>query len=125
MKSQVDAHDFSRRVRGHRTHNADYGGMYITTPIHDPTRQSQPPRPPDPPREWREWMMVAIGLTALVAIIAAVVSIVAFAESGSDTTTRVMTRARPAPAATVAATPTLAQAKGVKFEPFKPVDTAL
>jgi FtsP/CotA-like multicopper oxidase with cupredoxin domain len=71
-------------------------------------------------------MMVAIGLTALVAIIAAAVSIVAFAESGNgSTTTRVVTRAQSAPAATVAAAPTLAQAKGVKYEPFKPVDATL
>src|SRR3954470_19673369 len=125
MKWEVDAHDFSRHRTDRGTHSADYGGMYITTPINDPTRQSEPPRPPDPPREWRDWMMVAIGLTALVAIIAAAVAIVAFAESGSDATMRVVTRAQPAPAATVAATPTLAQAKGVKFEPFKPVDTTL
>jgi FtsP/CotA-like multicopper oxidase with cupredoxin domain len=107
-------------------HRPTMTGMYITTPIHDPIRQDAPaPRPPDPPREWRDWMMVAIGLTALVAIIAAAVSIVAFAESGSDTTTRVVTRAQPAPAATVAAAPTLAQAKGVEYEPFKPVDATL
>jgi FtsP/CotA-like multicopper oxidase with cupredoxin domain len=101
--------------------------MYITTPINDP-RQSEPaPRPPDPPRAWREWMMVGLGLTALIAIIAAAVSIVAFAESGNGSTTRVVTRSQPAaaPAATVAAAPTLEQAKGVKFEPFKPVDATL
>src|SRR3954451_9227498 len=126
MKPERNAHGFSPAPSRCEGDSADYRDMYIQTPIYDSTRQSEPaPRPPDPPREWREWMMVAIGLTALVAIIAAVVSIVAFAESGSDATTRVVTRAQPAPAATVAATPTLAQAKGVKFEPFKPVDTAL
>jgi FtsP/CotA-like multicopper oxidase with cupredoxin domain len=70
-------------------------------------------------------MMVAIGLTALVAVIAAAVSIVAFATSGGETTTRVVTRAQPAAAATPAAAPTLEQAKGVGFEAFKPVDATL
>ena len=104
--------------------------MYIQTPINDP-RQSEPaPRPPDPPREWREWrewMMVGLGLTALVAVIAAAVSIVAFAESGNESTTRVVAhpQATAAPAATVAATPTLEQAKGIEYEPFKPVDATL
>ncbi len=106
---------------------ADDQAMYITTPINDPTDQSEPaPRPPDPPREWREWMMVGLGLTALIAIVAAAVSIVAFAQSGNgSTTTRVVTRgqATATPAATAA--PTLEQAKGIKYEPFKPVDATL
>src|SRR5215510_4660655 len=101
MRRTADAHDFSSRKRRNGAQAAEDEGMYIETPIHDPIDQSEPaPRPPDPPREWREWMMVAIGLTALVAVIAAAVSVVAFASSGDDTATPVMTHTEPAPAAT-------------------------
>jgi nitrite reductase (NO-forming) len=73
-------------------------------------------------------MMVATGLTALVAVIAVSVAIVAFAESGDTTTTQVVKSTKSAPAAAPAAdaaAPTLEQAKGVAFEPFKAVDPTL
>jgi FtsP/CotA-like multicopper oxidase with cupredoxin domain len=72
-------------------------------------------------------MMVTTGLTALVAVVAAAVAVVAFAQTDRGTTARVATHAPRTPAATdtVAAAPTLTQAKGVRFEPFKPVDATL
>ena len=75
---------------------------------------------------WREWMMVGIGLTALVAILAILVSAFALA-TGDDSEG---TSATPAPAAQPAAAgetaaPTLADAKGIAFEPFERVDPTL
>jgi FtsP/CotA-like multicopper oxidase with cupredoxin domain len=72
-------------------------------------------------------MMVGMGLTALVSIIAALVAIVALAGGDDGTQTA---RAAVAPTATPAATtpaaaPTLADAKGVAFEKFTPVDPKL
>jgi FtsP/CotA-like multicopper oxidase with cupredoxin domain len=76
---------------------------------------------------WREWMMVATGLTALGVILAVIVSIFAFASSGdSDKTTTIVKRtAAAATAATPAKAPTLADAKGVKYEKFAKVDPTL
>ena len=81
-------------------------------------------------RRWREWMMVGVGLTALVAILAIMVSAFALAtgDDSSGTTRAAAPTAQPAeePAATAeTAAPTLANAKGVAFEPFKRVDPTL
>jgi nitrite reductase (NO-forming) len=72
--------------------------------------------------------MVALGLTALVSIIAALVAVVALA--GDDDTkapARAPAAAAPtaAPASAPAAAPTLADAEGVEFEKFTPVDPKL
>lgn len=70
--------------------------------------------------------MVGLGLIALVTIITAIVSTIALARSGGETTTTVQTQAAaPAPAPAAKAAPTLADAKGVDFEAFKPVDPTL
>jgi FtsP/CotA-like multicopper oxidase with cupredoxin domain len=85
------------------------------------------PAPPGDPRAWREWMMIAIGLVGLVAILGIVVSVFAFASSGTGEKTTIVKRAT-APAAGAAAAakaPTLADAKGVKFEKFAKVDPTL
>ncbi|HET8951951.1 MAG TPA: multicopper oxidase domain-containing protein [Solirubrobacteraceae bacterium] len=91
-----------------------------------------PPPPREPGPSWREWMMVALGLTALVSIIAALVAIVALAGDGdSKAPVRAAATATPAAAhaghaaAATAAAPTLADAKGVAFEKFTPVDPKL
>ncbi len=79
-------------------------------------------------RAWRDWMMVAVGLLTLVTIIATIVSTFALARSGDDTavaaTPAATTHEQPAATADAAA-PTLAEAKGVDFEKFQPVDPTL
>jgi len=82
------------------------------------------------PDERRTWLLFGMGLTALVAIVAAALALVAIA--GNEGTGG---GPRPAaPAATVAAAPvdpadvpapTLAEAKGVAFEPYHVVDATL
>src|SRR5215216_6197103 len=92
-----------------------------------PEQTPAPPPPSEPGRTWREWMMVGLGLTALVSIIAALVAIVALAGDG-DPKAPARAAATPAPTAapsTPAAAPTLADAKGVAFEKFTPVDPKL
>src|SRR6266496_1337853 len=79
-------------------------------------------------RAWRDWMMVATGLAGLVAVLAVIVSVFAFASSrGSGETTTVVKRTTAATTGAAAATkaPTLADAKGVKFERFAKVDPTL
>jgi uncharacterized cupredoxin-like copper-binding protein len=92
-----------------------------------PEQTPAPPPPSEPGRTWREWMMVGLGLTALVSIIAALVAIVALAGDG-DRKAPARAAATPAPTAapaTPSAAPTLADAKGVAFEKFTPVDPKL
>ncbi|HEX5857356.1 MAG TPA: multicopper oxidase domain-containing protein [Microbacterium sp.] len=80
-------------------------------------------------KRWREWMMVGVGLTALLAILAVMVSVFAMAtgDDSAATTRAPAPTAQPAeePAAAEQAAPTLADAKGVAFEPFERVDPAL
>jgi hypothetical protein len=78
-------------------------------------------------RAWKDWMLVGIGLTALVAILAVVMAVVGIAQSSQ---TQTVTAAAPAAAsaklpAGPAPAPTLAQAAGVKYEKFQPVDPTL
>jgi nitrite reductase (NO-forming) len=77
-------------------------------------------------RAWREWTLVAAGLAGLTAILAIVLGAFALAHGGSETTTTIVKRA-PAPAAAPAAAkaPTLAAAKGIKFEKYHRVDPTL
>src|SRR5262245_46061454 len=98
--------------------------MSATTVKHEPVT----PTPPPKPDTWREWMMVATGLTALVAVIAAAVALVAFATNDKTTTkvvARTTTTKTPAGASAIAPAPKIEAAKGIAFEPFKPVDATL
>jgi len=77
----------------------------------------------------REWMMVAVGLASLVAVLAIAVTVWALA-TGDDPARAVVApavTAEPAeqPAGAAQAAPTLADAKGVAFEPFERVDPTL
>src|SRR6516165_5322919 len=80
---------------------------------------------------WREWMMVGIGLVALLAILAIVFSLASIAQTtGSDSSTAAPAPAKPSSAATAASVstasaPTLAQAKGIPYERFRPVDATV
>jgi nitrite reductase (NO-forming) len=96
-------------------------------PYDSPTRSARRSRAADE----RAWMMVGLGLIALVTIITAIVSTVALARSGDEqpapansTATTEMQHAA-APATATAAAPTLADAKGIDFEKFEPVDPKL
>ena len=75
----------------------------------------------------REWTLVAIGLTAMISLIGLIVGLFALAGDNKRDSGQVQTivkHSASAPAADQAA-PTLAQAKGIKFEPFKRVDPTL
>src|SRR5438093_3607626 len=90
---------------------------------------SEPPRPDDRAKVWREWMMVGLGLTALVAVLGTVVAFAALLirNDGSSSAAAPARAAAPAvafPAADKPA-PTLADAKGIKFEKFHAVDPTL
>jgi FtsP/CotA-like multicopper oxidase with cupredoxin domain len=94
----------------------------------DPPGSPPPDSSPDSaPGAWREWMMVGLGVVALVAVLSVLLAVYAVAR---DDDTTVTTTARPAPtaspsAAAPAAAPTLADAKGIAFEPFERVDPTL
>src|SRR4051812_50022854 len=84
------------------------------------------PRPePEPERARREWTMVAAGLAGLIALLAVVLGAFALAKSGSGETTTVVKQTTKTAAAAPAKAPTLAAAKGIKFEPFEKVDPTL
>src|SRR5215207_9279821 len=80
---------------------------------------------------WREWIMVGLGLCALVAILAIALAVFALADSARTTDGGARTVTAPPAAATAggapaaAKAPTLADAKGVDFEPFTRVDATL
>ncbi len=89
-----------------------------------------PIRPPgEREKRRREWLMVAAGLASLVAVLAIAVSIWAMATRDGSAPTVVAPAATAAPAdqpaAAEQAAPTLADAKGVAFEPFERVDPTL
>lgn len=81
----------------------------------------------DDESSWRSWILVGLGLVGLVALIAALIAVVALATGGIDSNASVPAPAQTEkPAATeAAAAPKLADAKGVKFEPFEQVDPTL
>jgi nitrite reductase (NO-forming) len=85
---------------------------------------------PDAEAERRNWMLVGLGLVGLVALIAALVAIVALATGHSGpqavaAAPAAATHADRGAADATAAAPTLADAKGVAFEKFSPVDPKL
>jgi nitrite reductase (NO-forming) len=120
MKGGATPHDFAAQAGLERPWRAD--ARHMTT--HTDT-------PPQSQSDFRAWMPIALGLVALVTLIAAIVATVALARSDSS-------GERVVPAAAVAAethdhaaapaaatAPTLADAEGVDFEKFEPVDAAL
>src|SRR5215510_14486204 len=76
-------------------------------------------------RAWRAWMMVAVGLLTLVTIIGTIVSTFAIARSGGDTVVAPAMQHQHSAATADAPAPTLADAKGIAFEKFEPVDATL
>src|SRR3954453_2859919 len=85
--------------------------------------------PPEPPRDrkrvWREWMMVGLARTGLVPVLGTVVAVAALIvrddRAAGAPATKVVAKA---PAADQPA-PTLADAKGIRFEKFQAVDPTL
>ena len=111
--------------------------MAVTTPRRDKSpgefdyREAEglagPPTEPKAEREFaRQWLWVGIGLTGLLALLAIVVGAFALATGGAavDETDAPDKPAAPASSGP-APTPTLDQAKGVEFEPFKRVNPDL
>jgi nitrite reductase (NO-forming) len=91
-----------------------------------PAELEHVPLPVAPPAssERRDWLLVGIGLTALLAVLGILLAVVGIADPGRrDAATTVAAPA--AAAAAPATTPTLADAKGIDFEPFERVDPAL
>src|SRR3954470_24075465 len=72
-----------------------------------------------------EWTWIAVGLVGLLSVLAIVASAFAFAFAGGDSSTAPASApkpaATPAAAAAPAKAPTLADAKGIKFEKFQAV----
>src|SRR5262249_51654830 len=81
----------------------------------------------EPAKRRRDWFLVAIGLTALLSVIGLLVGLFALAGDQAGAHGQTQTIGKQAAASTTgpAAAPTLAQAKGIRFEPFKPVDATL
>ena len=82
-------------------------------------------------RAFREWTLIGIGVTALVAVISLIIAFVSLAGPSSSAASSTPAAAPAAmkaqqtvPAGQQAA-PTLAQAKGIPYEKFQPVDATL
>jgi nitrite reductase (NO-forming) len=124
MTFRTAAPDYADRVPTMRADNRFAEGIAQMLLDTEPKPTEAPAAPAD--NVWREWIMVALGLTALVALVAVLVAVVAFAQTDREPGMHMTA----APAKIVkqdalAPAPTLAQAKGVKFEPFKTVDPTL
>ncbi|HET9103714.1 MAG TPA: multicopper oxidase domain-containing protein [Solirubrobacteraceae bacterium] len=81
-------------------------------------------------RAFKEWTLVGIGLTALLAVLAIIVAVATLGTSSPSGDGSAASAAAPAagPAALPAglkAAPTLAQAKGIPYEKFQPVNPTL
>jgi uncharacterized cupredoxin-like copper-binding protein len=99
-----------------------------------------PYEPPDPAalaadqaaeseRAFKEWTLIGIGLAALLAVVGVVIAFASMATGGSSDRGAAMS-ATPAAAAAklpagLAPAPTLAQANGIPYEKFRPVDPTL
>ena len=83
------------------------------------------------PGEQREWLMVVAGLSAFVAVIAIILALFAIGDSSSSassapaTAAAATTPAQPVASGAAVPGPTIAQAKGVAFEPYHYVDPTL
>jgi FtsP/CotA-like multicopper oxidase with cupredoxin domain len=73
---------------------------------------------------WRAWMLFGIAATGLVALIAVIFGVVAIAEMGTESRP-VAAATTPAAGASAATAPTLADAQGMSYESFRPVDPTL
>jgi uncharacterized cupredoxin-like copper-binding protein len=73
---------------------------------------------------WRAWMVFGIAATALVAFIAVIFGVVAIAEKSTESRPAATVTALAAGPSTAAA-PTLADAHGMPYESFRPVDPTL
>ena len=115
-------------------HDEEPGGFSYQSAegLHDDDPATRLYGPPPQDRNWREWMMVGVGLTALLGVLAIVLSLVSIGQTADGS-------GAAAPAATVTASaahgsaassaavatapaPTLAQARGVAYEKFEPVN---
>lgn len=80
-------------------------------------------------RAFKEWTLIGIGLTALLAVVAIAVAVAAVATSSSSDSSAPMAAAPAAKAQALPAglqpAPTLAQAKGIPYEKFEPVNPIL
>jgi uncharacterized cupredoxin-like copper-binding protein len=113
------------------------------TAPHEPFGDAYPVLPEEPPdpallaadqaaeseRAFKEWTLIGIGLAALLAVVGVVIAFASMATSdGSGSPTAMASTAAAAPAklpAGLQPAPTLAQAKGVPYEKFRPVDATL
>jgi FtsP/CotA-like multicopper oxidase with cupredoxin domain len=94
-------------------------GLHEGPPTHLPIGDS-------PEKRRSEWVLVGLGLTALVAILSVVMGAYAVLDGGSGRSVRTIVKPAAAqPAAVADKAPTLADAKGVAFEPFERVDPTL
>ena len=92
---------------------------------HDPLFEDDPAPDASDSRR-RDWMAIGLGLVGLVAVLGLIIAIFAIAGNGAaGPATTVVSRAAAAPDPATAPAPTLAQSKGIAFEPFRPVDPAL
>lgn len=78
-------------------------------------------------QDWRTWVVFGVAFTGLLAIVAVIFGVVAIADSDSGGAPAMSTpAAATAPAASAnAGAPTLAEAHGMPYERFKPVDPTL
>jgi uncharacterized cupredoxin-like copper-binding protein len=92
-----------------------------------PEAPSPAPKP-ESERAFREWTLIGVGLTALVAILAIIVAIATVTSPSSDASNASIAatgaKAQALPAGLQPA-PTLAQAKGIPYEKFAPVNPTL
>jgi nitrite reductase (NO-forming) len=97
---------------------------------------SRRPDRPAPPADqqavddqsWRTWMIFGIGATALLAVIAVIFGVVAIADnenSGQGMSPSSVAQSSQGAGGAQAAAPTLADAHGMSYERFKPVDPTL
>lgn len=80
-------------------------------------------------RSFKEWTLIGLGLTALLAIVGIIMAVAAIATNSGSADNSSLVASTTAPAAKLPAdlqpAPTLAQAKGYKYEKFQPVDPTL
>ena len=81
-------------------------------------------------RAFKEWTLIGIGLVALLAVLGVIIAVASMATGSSSGSGATVSSSAPAAATTklpagLAAAPTLAQAKGIPYERFRPVDPTL